>query len=157
MEVKGGDIMPHGKIPFISKKCLKHSNIGNFVHENSKPIVMLGGGHGQDGLNYLISKKIEHNINLEYNNGVRLGNVPIHQYRSKRRKNGQAWFPKTWSKKDIYNAGIHVMKLKRNQKRQDNKKYEAVYKGVIVGTRTKKGFITSIFPLYSQKCGIKNK
>ena len=100
-------------------------------------------------------KKVEHNILLEYNNGVRLGNVPICWSRKKKKKDGQAWFPKIWTKKDIKDAGIHVMSLKRNQKRRNDKRYNAVYKGVKVGTRTKNGFITTIVPWYIQKGGIK--
>ena len=147
--------MPHRKIPFISKKCLKHSNIGDFKYKNRKPRKMTGGGHGQDNIKYLASKNIEYSVLVEYNNGVRRGNISIHKTRKKRIGDAQAWFPKSWSEKDIKSAGQHIMKLKRNQKRENQKPYIGTYKGVKVGAYTVSGRISTIYPWYIQKGGTK--
>lgn len=97
---------------------------------------MTGGGHGQDNINYLKSKNIAHNVTMEYNNGVRKGNVSIHKTGKKRTGNDQAWFPKSWTEKDIKAASEHVMSLKRNQRRTNQKPYTGSYKAVKVGTYT---------------------
>lgn len=147
--------MPKFKIPFISKKCVKHSNKGDFKFENRKPIKMTGGGHGQDNIKYLKSKNIEHHVTMEYNNGVRRGNVSIHKTGKKRKGNDHAWFPENWTEKDIKAAGIHVMSLKKNQRRANQKPYTGTYKGVKVGTYTNNGRVSTIYPWYIQNGGIK--
>ena len=40
---------------------------------------MKGGGHGQSNINFLEENGIEYNIVKEYDNGVRVGNVPKHK------------------------------------------------------------------------------
>ena len=45
---------------------------------------MKGGGHGQSNINFLEENGIEYNIVKEYDNGVRVGNVPKHKTPSKR-------------------------------------------------------------------------
>ena len=151
----GGGVMSKLKIPFVSKKCVNHSNKGQFGYTNRQPTIMLGGGHGQDNINYLNSKNIAHDILVEYNNGVRQGNISIHFKRHKRHRGKQMWFPKGWTEKDIKAAGEHVMSLKKNQKRENFKPHTGTYKGVRVGTYTSNGRVTTIFPCYEQKGGIK--
>ena len=92
---------------------------------------------------------------MEYNNGVRIGNISNHKVTSKRTKNKHAWFPKNWSKNDVRMAGMHVMSLKCNKKRRNQKAYTGVYKGIKVGTYTYNGFVSTIFPWYVQKGGKK--
>nr|WP_256332323.1 EndoU domain-containing protein [Paenibacillus sp. CF095] len=55
---------------------------------------LINGGHGQDNINYLLKNKIAFNITKEYENGVRVGNIPNHKNKAKRSGEGQAWFPK---------------------------------------------------------------
>lgn len=142
------------KIPFISKKCLKHSNRGTFSRRNGR-YKMLSGGHGQDNINYLNKKKIDNNVTKEYNNGVRLGNVSIHRREKYRTKSAQCWFPKNWKEKDIKKAGRYVMSLKKNKKRTDGIAHTGTYKGVKVGVYTNNGYIKTVYPWYIQKGGEK--
>ena len=116
---------------------------------------MLSGGHGQDNINFLNKHNLVYDINLEYNNGVRIGNVLCHKEPRKRSKNKHAWFPRNWTKEVIHNAAKHVMGLKKNQKRRNHYAYTGTYKGIKVGTYTNKGFVSTIFPWYEQKGGKK--
>lgn len=141
--------------PFISKKCLKHANIGSFKYSGPKPIIQKNGGHGEDNINYLKSKKIDYEVIIEYNNGVRKGNISIHKVGKQKNKGEHAWFPKNWTAKTIKAAGQYVMSLKKNKKRKDRQPYTGYYKGVKVGTYTNKGFVSTIFPWYIQKGGTK--
>ena len=52
---------------------------------------------------------------------------------------------------NIVNAGRYVMSLKKNEKRENQKTYWGTHKKVKVGVKTKKGFISTIFPNYIQK------
>ena len=47
------------------------------------------------------------------------------------------------------------MSLKKNKKREDGKAFFGTYKKVKVGVYTRKGFISTIFPWYTQKGAIK--
>ncbi|MBQ7307299.1 MAG: EndoU domain-containing protein [Clostridia bacterium] len=138
---------------FISKKTQKHSSKGDFTYskDGKREYKMTGGGHGQENINYLKSKGIKHNISFEYDNGVRRGNVSIHRRKNHKIGDMQCWFPKSWDRKDIANAGRYVMSLKKNKHREDGKTYWGTHKKVSVGVVTKKGFISSIFPNYKQK------
>lgn len=140
----------------LSKKALQHASKGNFIRDGQNNLKMTGGGHGQENINYLNKKGIDKEINIEYNNGVRLGSVSIHDKPFKQTGNGQAWFPKDWSKHDIAKAGKKVRKLKKNSNPKNNTKYWGTVKKVSVGIYTKNGKITTIFPGYIQKGGIKN-
>ncbi len=59
---------------------------------------------------------------------------------------GQAWFPATWSNKDIKRAGTHVASLKQNRHVPDGKIVWGNYKGVRVGVIRTYGKIATIFP-----------
>lgn len=141
----------------LSKKTLQHASKGTFRRINQNNLKMKSGGHGQENINYLNKKGIDKEINIEYNNGVRLGNVSIHEKPYNKTGNGQAWFPKDWSKHDIAKAGKKVRKLKKNSNPKNNTKYWGTVKKVSVGIYTKDGKITTIFPGYIQKGGIKNE
>lgn len=62
---------------------------------------------------------IFNNIVKEYDNGVRVGNVPKHKTPSKRTGIGQAWFPKNWSDSKIKEAGNYVANLSDNKNLPD--------------------------------------
>ena len=89
---------------------------------------------------------IEYHVVKTYPNGVRVGYIPRHMQRSKRDKIGQAWFPRSWTDKDIRRAGEHVAGLKINRHIADGKKIFGVYKGVRVGVIRTYGKIATIFP-----------
>ena len=138
---------------FISKKAQKHSSKGSFAYskDGKHQYKMTGGGHGQENIDYLKSKNIPYKVVWKYTNGVRGGNISIHRRTNHKVGNMQCWFPESWYRSDIANAGRYVMSLKRNQKRVDQKTHWGTHKGVIVGVKTKKGRITTIFPNYVQK------
>lgn len=62
---------------------------------------MKGGGHGQANIDFLEQSDMNYNIEQEYDNGVRIGNVPDHKVKAKRIGKNQSWFPKNWSEDDI--------------------------------------------------------
>lgn len=153
----------------IPSDTLKHANEGDFTNpKNPKKIrtgeiKLKGGGHGQAGIELLNNKGIEYNIVKEYENGVRIGNVPNHKMKAKQAGTGQAWFPKGWNEKEIENAAKYVANLKNKSDYTIEKKYKdghvsaifkyANYKGVTVGVcyEVAKGEITTIFPDETQR------
>ena len=103
---------------FVSKKAQTHSSKGDFGRNSvTGKLVMKGGGHGQESINFLNKKGIDNNVTIQYNNGVRLGNVANHRRAKNRENNGQCWFPQEWTKADIKKAGQYVMSLKKNRNR----------------------------------------
>ena len=89
---------------------------------------------------------IPYKVVKTYSNGVRVGNVPGHKDPKKRVGIGQAWFPKSWTEKDIRRAGEHVAGLKGNRKIPNGKAIFGVYKGVRVGVIRTNGKIATVFP-----------
>lgn len=137
----------------VSDFALIHSSEGAFTRSqtrvNGKMIIKLrlnNGGHSQKGMELLAKYGIRYNIIKTYPNGVRVGNIPNHMQRSKRDGTSQAWFPKSWTDKDIRRAGEHVAGLKRNRHVADGKKIYGVYKGVRVGVICTNGKIATVFP-----------
>ena len=117
---------------------------------------MTGGGHGQENMQYLHSRKIPYSVISEYPNGVRRGNVSIHRRNNHRTGGMQCWFPESWSQDDIASAGRHVMSLKKNAKREDQKTHWGMHKKVKVGVKTRNGYISTIFPNYVQQGELQN-
>ena len=78
----------------VSDDSLNHSNLGEYNSVNRH----VSGGHGQDSLDYMDKTGIEYEINIEYNNGVRVGNIPTSKQTFTRDGNNHTWFPKSWSK-----------------------------------------------------------
>lgn len=154
----------------IPEKTLIHANEGEFSNPKNpkkiKPgeIRLKSGGHGDTNISMLEDKKIEYNIVKEYSSGVRIGNVPNHAVKVKREGTKQAWFPRSWSDKDIETAAKYVANLKDSSKYllQYNKdkdgdiisifKY-ANYNGVTVAVcyDCKRKQITTIFPDETQR------
>jgi len=143
----------------VGDYALVHSSEGTFTRP-SRPgtnIRLLSGGHGQHSLNLLDKYGIKYNIVKEYENGVRVGNIPTHKDKRKRIGTGQAWFPKNWSDKDIRRAGDHVASLKENRHAPDGKVLWGVYKGVRVGIIKTKGTPGTVFPDSDQSSVINKK
>lgn len=146
----------------VSDFALVHSSEGVFVwkriRRNGKPVEQIrlaGGGHGQKGMELLVKYGIKYNITKTWINGVRVGNVPDHKDKRKARSNNQAWFPKSWTEKDIRRAGEHVAGLKGNRHAADGETVYGVYKGVRVGVMKTHGKIATIFPDIDQTPAIR--
>ena len=142
-----GDLLESG-INSIDDIALKHSSVGDFTYNPKTGQIsrMKGGGHGQSNINFLEENGIEHNIVKEYDNGVRVGNVPKHKTPSKRTGTGQAWFPKNWSDSKIKEAGNYVTNLPDNKNLPDGVIGYGEYDGVRVGIIKTDGKIGTIFP-----------
>ena len=137
----------------VSDFALVHSSEGAFIRSqtriNGQMVIKLrlnNGGHSQKGMDLLDKYNIKYNVVKTYPNGVRVGNVPNHMQRSKRSGTSQAWFPKSWTERDIRRAGEHVSGLKDNRHIADGKKIYGVYKGVRVGVIRTNGKIATVFP-----------
>ena len=143
----------------VSDYALVHSNEGTYTRPSKKSdkLRLYSGGHGQDGINQLNKYGIKYNIVKTYSNGVRVGNIPNHKSKSKKDGTGQAWFPKSWSTKDIKRAGEHVAGLKSNRNVPSGKTIFGVYKGVRVGVIRTYGKIGTIFPDSNQNSVINKR
>ncbi len=132
----------------VSDFALVHSNEGKYTKPSKKgdKLRLISGGHGQIGMNQLDKYGIKYNIVKTYSNGVRVGNIPSHKTKAKTKGTGQAWFPKSWSNKDIRRAGEHVAGLKNNRHIPDGKVVYGVYKNVRVGIINTHGKIATVFP-----------
>ena len=97
-------------------------------------------------MNELDKYGIEYHVVKTYPNGVRVGYIPNHKEKRKQSGTGQAWFPKTWTSKDIKHAGEHVANLKSNRNTKDGVKMYGVWKGVRVVVIRTNGIIGTIFP-----------
>ncbi len=143
----------------VSDFTLVHSNEGKYTKPSRKDdrLRLVSGGHGQTGMNQLDKYGIKYNVVKTYSNGVRVGNIPDHKSRLKKSGIGQAWFPKSWTAKDIRRAGEHVAGLKGNRKVADGKPIYGVYKGVRVGVIKTNGKIGTVFPDSDQSSVLKKK
>lgn len=129
----------------VSNERLLHASFGEFQANNR----MIGGGHGQESIDYLIKSGIEFNIVKEYANGVRIGNIPNHVAKYKQTGEIMSWFPENWTRTDIKNAGEYVANLDENRGKGNGSTSEnlyGVYNGVRVVVAVKNGEITTIFP-----------
>lgn len=148
----------------VSDYALVHSSEGAFtrsqVRVNGKVTIQLrltNGGHAQKGMDLLDKYGIKYNVVKTYENGVRVGNVPNHKDKRKATGAGQAWFPKSWTEKDIRHAGEHVAGLKGNRHVPDGQISFGVYKGVRVGIIRTNGKIATVFPDVNQNSVIKKR
>lgn len=108
-------------------------------------------------MNQLAKYGIRYNITKTYPNGVRLGNIPTHRDKRKSKGSGQAWFPKSWTNKDIRRAGEHVAGLKGNRHIPDGKTVFGTYKGVRVGIMRTNGKIATVFPDSDQSKALRKR
>ncbi len=127
----------------ISKDTLNHSSRGSYTKTNR----LISGGHGQEALDYMKKSGIKYNIVKEYDNGVRVGNVPNHKNNLKKNGTGQSWFPKSWSREKIKRAGQVVARGKRNP---DGITKYGHYSNVNVGIIRTDRKIATIFPASKQ-------
>ena len=111
-----------GGTDFVDNTALKHSTVGDFTYDHKTGQVsrMKGGG-------------IDYNIINEYENGVRIRNVPKHKTPSKRTGTEQAWFPQNWSDSKIKDAGNFIANLPENKNLANGVIAFGEYDGVRVG------------------------
>ena len=132
----------------VHHRALIHSFDGEFSRNPKTGAVqrLKSGGHGQSALEILKKNHIAYNIVKTYPNGVRVGNIPSSKDKLKKSGTGMAWFPKSWSIKDMVRAGEHVSQLKSNRGAKDGVPIWGTYKGVRVGVIKTHGHIATIFP-----------
>jgi len=132
-----------------SQYAVVHSNEGDYTKpKKGQHIRLKAGGHGQTGMNELDKYGIEYHVVKTYPNGVRVGYIPNHKDRRKQSGTNQAWFPRSWTSKEIKRAGEHVANFKSNKSRsvKDGQPIFGMWKGVRVGVIRTKGIIGTIFP-----------
>ncbi|MCC8067029.1 MAG: EndoU domain-containing protein [Clostridiales bacterium] len=136
----GSDRVHHG--------ALIHSFDGRYTRNprTGKIQNIKSGGHGQSALEIMDQNGIRYNIVKTYSNGVRVGNIPSSKEKIKRTGKNMAWFPKSWTVKDMVRAGEHVSGLKSNRSVPDGQIIWGTYKGVRVGVIKTHGQIATIFP-----------
>lgn len=95
----------------VSKARMEHSSLGDWT----KTQRLDGGGHGQKGMEKLLSTGVKPVIYKEYSNGVRIGSVPNHKNPNKKTGSkkansdiGQSWFPESWDDDRIMLAGVYT-------------------------------------------------
>jgi hypothetical protein len=151
----------------VQKEIVDHASKGEFTNPKNPKKQAVGkfksGGHGQDNIDLLEQHGIMYNIVKDYDNGVRIGNVPDHKEKLKQNGTKQAWFPKNWSAEEIEKAGRHVADMNDPNQfvltpKRSNGELIAIYKygnynGVTVGVcyDVKKGEVTTIFPDETQR------
>ena len=148
----------------VSDFALVHSSEGSFTRSqtriNGEMVIKLrlnNGGHSQKGMELLDKYGIKYNIEKTYPNGVRVGNIPDHKNPKKKQSMGQAWFPKSWTEKDIRRAGEHVAGLKGNRHVKDGVAVYGVYNNVRVGVIRTNGKIATVFPDADQSSVLKKR
>ena len=101
----------------VGSSAARHSTVGDFSNlaNPKKPAGgrnggnMTGGGHSQANLNELSNRGIAYNIEMAYDNGVRIGGVANHTAPEKRLgQSGQSWFPESWDTEKITVAGTYT-------------------------------------------------
>lgn len=148
-----------GSAKTVSDYALVHSSEGTFTKPSKKKDILKlkSGGHGEKSIQLLKKHDIEYNVIKIYSNGVRIGNIPNHSSKLKREGTNQAWFPKSWSEKDIRRAGEHVAGLRNNRKTKSGEILYGNYKGVRVGVIKTNGIIGTVFPDSNQTKAIRRK
>lgn len=132
---------------------VKHITIGEFTKENKR---FDGGGHTEENIEFLDENKIPYEINLIYNNGVRVGNILNAKNKLFREGNNHSWFPSDWNINTINDA---IEFLTKNVKKTPvgRSSITGEYKGVrITIVFGKNGSISTIYPNKEQPGGIKD-
>ncbi|KFI60724.1 EndoU domain-containing protein [Bifidobacterium cuniculi] len=144
---ESGAYYTSGGSTIIHHEAIIHAFDGNFTHNprTGKAQRLRSGGHGQSSLDLLQRYGIQHHISKTYPNGVRVGSIEKTNY-SRKRETGHAWFPSTWTTRDMVRAAEHVMQLKKNRYVPDGATMWGTWRGVRIGVKRRKGIVVSIFP-----------
>lgn len=137
----------------ISSDRKKHITIGEFTKNKKR---FDGGGHTEENIKFLEENKIPYEINLIYNNGVRVGNI-LNAKNSKYAKgNNHSWFPSNWDLNTINEAIKYLTKDIKTMPAERSSitgEYKGVKVTIIFG---KNGSISTIYPNKEQPGGIKD-
>ena len=134
----------------ISNSAIEHSSRGTFTKGNNKHNPKLkSGGHGEENIQTLKKYGWSYNIVAQYPNGVRLGNIPSHKDKQKRNGDWQVWFPKSWTRNTIKQAGEKTINS-IPYKLPDGFHMYGTYKKVKVGVIRTYGKVATIYPYYNQ-------
>ncbi len=154
-----GNYYTSGGSESVHHQALIHSIDGVYTHDpkTGRPQRLKAGGHGQANIEVMEKNGIEYNVVKTYENGVHVGNVPNHKASFKKKGAMQAWFPKSWTTRDIVKAGEHVASLKTNQDAGDGVTMWGTYKGVRVGVIKTNGKIATVFPDVDQSSVLKKR
>jgi hypothetical protein len=156
---ESGNYYTSGGSSVVHHEAIIHSIDGEYVHDSKtgRPTRLRAGGHGQASMTVMARNGIEFNVVKTYENGVRVGNVPRHKATYKTTGIAQAWFPKSWTVRDIVKAGEHVVSLKSNQGAKDGSTMWGTYKGVHVGALKTNGKVATVFPDIDQSGVLKRR
>lgn len=167
---KVGDILEEFyNLKHLPDDVLKHANLGEFAlpgnpNKSTLPGKMKSGGHGQENIDYLNKIGRKHKIEYIYKNGVRIGSVGGHGDKYKRiienvNVTGQSWFPKSWTKEKIKEAGRFVIEKNYNDFKplQDGIPIFDNFEGVRVGVMKTNGKPKTIFPDNAKQPYLNNK
>lgn len=132
----------------VHHEALIHIIDGEYTHDpkTGRTARLKSGGHGQASMDLMDKMGIEYNVVHEFPNGVRVGNVPKHKDRRKQTGTAQAWFPMSWTTRDIVKAGEYVTSLKTNRDVPDGVTMWGTYRGVHVGVIKTNGKVATVFP-----------
>lgn len=132
----------------VHHKALIHSFDGEYSRNPRTKVIqkIKTGGHGQSAMDIMKANNIKYNIVKTYPNGVRVGNIPSIKDKLKKQGTGMAWFPKSWSQRDMVRAAEHVTGLRINRITRDGITMWGVYKGVRIGVIKTNGQIATVFP-----------
>lgn len=148
---RGNVTQSRENVTTVSQHVLDHSNRGEFNTQNRHK----SGGHGQQNIDYMDKNGIEYEINMEYNNGVRVGNILNSKQKFSRQGNNHTWFPKEWTEADIISAGEYVSNAFTGTKANKVTHSEIVNGVKVTVMFNSKGEIVSIYPYKNQPGGKK--
>ena len=149
----------------INVKSTKESEVENLVEKEREEHIIKGdfsnkdrlksGGHGEENIEYMKANNIPYEINIEYNNGVRVGNILDSTQSKFKSGNKHSWFPKEWTREKIIRAtNVVASKFEGIPKPRDSITgiYEGIKITVIFGEN---GKVSTSFPNKEQDGGIK--
>ena len=137
----------------VEKEREEHIIKGCFKHDRK----YISGGHSEENIEYMKAKSIPYEINIEYNNGVRVGNILDSTQSKFKSGNKHSWFPKEWTRQKIIRAtNVVASKFEGIPKPRDSITgiYEGIRMTVIFGEN---GKVSTSFPNKEQDGGIKHE
>ena len=148
-------------------KSIKESEVENLVEKEREEHIIKGefsskdrlknGGHGEENIEYMKAMSIPYEINIEYNNGVRVGNILDSTQSKFKSGNKHTWFPKEWTREKIIRAtNVVASKFEGIPKPRDSITgiYEGIRMTVIFGEN---GKVSTSYPNKEQDGGIKHE
>ena len=140
-------------IVLVGERALNHPTVGDYLRPGKEyPKGRLRGGcHTQEGIAELEKRGIAYNMTDIHTNGVRFGNIPGHRQPFKRRGNGQAWFPESWTREDVRIAGLYVANRGDIDDSENSPAKVGIWKDVNVRVIfSSDGGVSTVHPSYDQ-------